>query len=336
MNRQNRYFYFLLLAFLIVLFLIYGYIFPNLSPVSFPKKQNSSLLTAKDVQLFTEPDDGRGPILSAINSAKKSIDLEVYILSDKTIIRSLISAEKRGVEVRVILEEHPYKGYGANKETKDKLSHYGISTKWSNRVYRFTHSKFFVVDETIGYIMTLNLSKSSFTKNREFGIITKDPLYVKELERIFQSDWQRKPYRPLKSALVVSPENSRMKLTDLVKSAKKEILIYAEEIEDKDFEDLLVKKAKSGVKVYIVLANPEYIETNREAEKYLSAYHIQLSTPSTPFIHAKAIIVDNSIAYVGSINFSSTSMDKNREVGIITSSKDAVNKLIDTFFDDFR
>lgn len=336
MNKQNKYFYLLVLAFLIALFLLYGHIFPNVSPIFFPEKQNTNPLTAKNVQLFIEPDDGRAPVLNAIDNAKKSIDLEVYLLSDKTIIRSLIDAEKRGVDVRVILEEHPYKGYGANKETKDKLAHYGINTKWSNRVYRFTHSKFFVVDDTTGYIMTLNLSKSSFTKNREFGIITKNPLYVEELEKIFQSDWDRKPYRPSESSLVVSPENSRTKLIDLVKSAKKEILVYAEEIEDEDFENLLIEKAKSGVKVYIVLANPEYIEANRDAEKYLSAYHIQLSTPSSPFIHAKVIVVDNSVAYVGSINFSSTSMDKNREVGIITSSKDVVNKLIDTFFEDFR
>ncbi len=336
MSKQNRYFYLLLIAFLIVLFLIYGYIFPNISPVFFPEKQSVNLLTARNVQLFIEPDDGRAPVLSAINSAKKSIDLEVYLLSDKTTIQSLINAEKRGVKVRVILEEHPYKGYGANRGTKDKLAHYGISTKWSNRVYRFTHSKFFVVDKTIGYIMTLNLSKSSFTKNREFGIITKNSIYIGELEKIFQSDWERKPYRPLKSALVVSPENSRIKLTKLVKTAKKEILIYAEEIEDRNFEDLLIAKAKTGVKIYIVLADPKYIGTNREAEKYLSPYHIQVSTPSSPFIHAKVIVVDDLTAYIGSINFSSTSMDKNREVGIITSSKDAVDKLRNAFFKDFR
>jgi len=331
-KQGNKYFSLLLIAFFVVLFLIYGYLFPNVSSIFFP---GANLPTVKNAQLFIEPDNGRAPVTNAIDNATKNVDLEVYLLSDDTVIRSLINAEKRGVDVRVILEEHPYKGYGANKETKDRLAHYGINVKWSNRVYRFTHSKFLVIDKTTGYIMTLNLTKSSFTKNREFGVVVQDSLSIDELEKIFQADWYRKPYKVVKSPLVVSPENSRAKLNSLVANAKKGILIYAEEMQDTDFEELLISKAQSGVKVYIIMADPGSIESNREAKERLSAYNIQVVTLSAPFVHAKAILVDGSTAYIGSINFSSTSMDKNREVGIITSSPDVVNKLRGTFFGDF-
>jgi phosphatidylserine/phosphatidylglycerophosphate/cardiolipin synthase-like enzyme len=192
-----------------------------------------------------------------------------------------------------------------------------------------------VVDKITGYIMTLNLSKSAFTKNREFGLIVSDPLIVDELLKIFNADWNRKPYFPELSSLVVSPENSRTKIMDLLKSAKKEIDIYAEEIEDRKFIDTLKEKAQT-VKVCVIVADPSSIDVNKAAIDELKKYMIEIKATTSPFIHAKVIIVDRELAYVGSVNFSSTSFDKNREVGVIISSKDAVTKLRNTFFQDFN
>jgi phosphatidylserine/phosphatidylglycerophosphate/cardiolipin synthase-like enzyme len=330
-NKKNIVFY-LSIGFLIsVCLLLYGYIFGSLNKNTTHNQINS----LNNAQLFVEPESSREPLLQAINRATDSIDLEVYTMSDDDIIRGLIDARKRDVYVRVILEENPYKGYGANKDVKDKLSHYGVDTKWSNRVYQYTHSKFLVVDKITGYIMTLNLSKSAFTKNREFGLIVSDPLIVDELLKIFNADWNRKPYFPELSSLVVSPENSRTKIMDLLKSAKKEIDIYAEEIEDRKFIDTLKEKAQT-VKVCVIVADPSSIDVNKAAIDELKKYMIEIKATTSPFIHAKVIIVDRELAYVGSVNFSSTSFDKNREVGVIISSKDAVTKLRNTFFQDFN
>jgi len=207
-RKSNKSFNLFLTVIVLILILIYGYLFQSFAPIFSPQ---ATLPTLKSAQLFVEPDDGRPYIIDAIDNAKESVDLEVYILSDNKIISALINAKKRGVIVRVILEESPYLGYGANKEAKNKLAHYGVDVKWSNRVYKFTHSKFFVTDMVNGYILTLNLSKSAFAKNREFGVITQDSTSVSELEKIFQADWNRKPYRVAESPLVVSPENTQKK-----------------------------------------------------------------------------------------------------------------------------
>ena len=42
-------------------------------------------------------------------------------------------------------------------------------------------------------------------------------------------------------------------------------------------------------------------------------------TPTALYIHAKAIVVDDSTAFVGSQNFSNASLGHNRELGLITS-----------------
>ncbi len=332
-NNKKAYFNLFLLFLLMIAFIIYGKLLPQLSPVYVPQHYPKAV---QEATLFIEPDSNDYPITDAIKNAKKSVDLEIYMLSDKYVINSLIAAKKRGVNVRVILEENPYKGYGANKAVKDKLSHYGIETKWANRAYQLTHSKFLVIDQKTGYILTMNLTKSSFTKNREFGIITNSQPEVSDLEKIFQCDWERKPYKPINDALIVSPENSLDRMENLINSARNEILIYAEEMEDPDIENLLIKKAKEGIKVNVILASPKFITNNGDSGKYLSQNFVNVKYLDYPFVHAKIVVVDRSVAYVGSINFSTPSFKDNREVGIFVSDKKVIDKIVSTFYKDFE
>jgi hypothetical protein len=57
-------------------------------------------------------------------------------------------------------------------------------------------------------------------------------------------------------------------------------------------------------------------------------------TASALYIHAKAIDVDGARSFVGSENFSTASLEYNRELGIITSSASVVGPLTTTLFGD--
>lgn len=70
----------------------------------------TSTCAARKVQVFVEPDAGEAPILRAIASAQHTLWVEVYILSDRNVIRALEDAAQRGVEAHVLLETHPYGG----------------------------------------------------------------------------------------------------------------------------------------------------------------------------------------------------------------------------------
>jgi phosphatidylserine/phosphatidylglycerophosphate/cardiolipin synthase-like enzyme len=183
--------------------------------------------------------------------------------------------------------------------------------------------------------MTLNLTKSAFTKNREFGVIVQDERIVNELEDIFGADWKRYPYKPkYDSSLVISPENSRAKIENLLNSAHSEILIYAEEIDDPAIKDILKRKGKY-IDTKVIIASPESIENNSTTISELKRYGIDIKYLSSLYIHAKVIIVDRTYAFVGSENLSSNSLDNNREVGIILSHPDIINKLREIFLSDF-
>src|SRR5918995_2461836 len=94
---------------------------------------------------FIEPGDGRAPLLDEIRAARRSIDLEVYIVTDDLIVQSLEDAQRRGVAVRVILEEHPFGGGGGQDEIFARLEDARIAVRWGNPVFRFTH----IIDETV-------------------------------------------------------------------------------------------------------------------------------------------------------------------------------------------
>ena len=108
--------------------------------------------------VFIEPGDGRAPLLDEIRAARRSIDLEVYIITDDIILQSLEDAQRRGIDVRVILEEHPFGGGGGQEDIFARLESAGIAVRWGNPIFRFTHIKMMVIDDAVAIIMNQNLT----------------------------------------------------------------------------------------------------------------------------------------------------------------------------------
>jgi cardiolipin synthase A/B len=180
---------------------------------------------AQNVQIFVEPDAGEHSIINAIASAKKSVWLEMYLLTDRNVIRALEEAAHRGVDVRVMLEAHPYgSGSGSPTETLDRLKAAGIQAETSNPSFALTHEKGMVVDGNTVYIMTANftlsaLGGSSSTRNREYGIIDSNLQDVQAVSDIFNADWNRTGVHFGDPNLVISPINSRNAFLFLINSA---------------------------------------------------------------------------------------------------------------------
>ena len=62
---------------------------------------------------------------------------------------------------------------------------------------------------------------------------------------------------------------------------------------------------------------------------------VQVREDPQLYMHAKIIVVDNKVAFVGSENISTQSLDQNRELGIIVSDPSALNTLQTTFQNDW-
>jgi len=74
----------------------------------------------------------------------------------------------------------------------------------------------------------------------------------------------------------------------------------------------------------------EYVPTHE-----IVHHPLPLHVKAADFLHAKMILVDNSELYIGSANLLESSMDRNREAGIVTSDSDTLDKAARYFNDLF-
>src|SRR5947209_4258114 len=173
------------------------------------------------VQVFTEPDAHLTPVFSLIRQATRSIRLEVYLLTSRSIVTELERAQRRGVSVRVLLEEHPFGGQQYAQLGYGLLRAAGVSVRWANEAaFTYTHEKAMVVDDRLVGIFTFNLTSSGLYRNREFGVIESNAADGGVLASIFDADWNRRAIRTGTSRLVVSPVNSLRSFLTLINSAR--------------------------------------------------------------------------------------------------------------------
>jgi phosphatidylserine/phosphatidylglycerophosphate/cardiolipin synthase-like enzyme len=238
-----------------------------------------------------------------------------------------------------MLEEHPY-GFDvvSPQRTLQTLATAGIQAKFANSVYTYTHAKMLIIDGATLFILTANLSQSglggsSLGRNREFGVIDTHHEDVAEAATIFLADWNRTQPVLHDTNMVVSPVNSRAKITALIASAQSSLLIEDEEMYDTSSEDALIAAARRGVRVRLILPGSADIEAADVAR--LKVGGVQLVYVSAPFIHAKVIVADGRMAFVGSENFSATSLDENREVGLLLADTTALATITTTFERDW-
>jgi cardiolipin synthase len=318
---------------LILVLLVYGWYF-FVHQTSHPSKLNV-LGASTNLQLYVQPETGTQPLVDAIDSAQKEVLVEVYLLSDKPIINALEDAKSRGVDVKVMMEEHPVSGGSLNNKTKLALDAAGVTTEWSDPSFALTHEKSITIDGSETFVLSQNLTASAFSKNREYDILDTNPPDVTEVRTIFIDDWERKSFAPPQNSnLIESPDNSRAALATLINGATDSIDAETEDIDDNQLIQDLSDKAKT-LKVRLIVPTISQLESNKTALQELSSAGVQVRTISSPYMHAKMILSDENKAYIGSINFSTQSMDENRELGIIFTQADDLQTLNATFETDW-
>jgi len=288
-----------------------------------------------DSQLHVFPDlDILDTLVKKIDAAEEKIFVEVYIFTERDMRDALIRAHKRWIEVKIILENNPYKAPYLNDNHYDDFIESGVDVVWSDPLdYSLNHAKMMIIDES-AFISTGNFSYSLFTKNRDFMIELSDPDIFWELERLFLLDYNHEIWWVSHKNIVLSPYTSRWKLESLVKNAETSIDFYFPYIADENMKKLFQERAKQGIKMRGII-DENFWEDDKDIIESFRASGIEITLPESQKIHAKAILVDESILYIGSINFSTYSFDENREIGLIIRDKNIIDSFLSVFLEDF-
>jgi phosphatidylserine/phosphatidylglycerophosphate/cardiolipin synthase-like enzyme len=272
-------------------------------------------------------------IVSEINNAQSRIFLETYILTETRIQQALKDAFKRWIDVQVILEQNPYMAYSINNKSFNNLDKSWIPVVWSDSEdYSFNHSKFIIIDNHF-YISTWNYSYSTFKYNRDFFMKSDDSEILKIILEIYHHDyiWEKKDfYHP---NIVLSPFNSRAIFEKYFLSAEKSIDLYFQYFKDEKLVSTLINQQQSWIQVTAIIPKTA-LDNNLEVINTMQKSWIKFHIMTKKKMHSKVIIIDKKYWFIWSVNFSSYSLDQNRELWLLIKNNKVVKEILDYFQDD--
>ena len=151
---------------------------------------------------------------------------------------------------------------------------------------------------------------------------------------MFKNDFAWDKTSPYQQNLVLSPDYSRAKFETLFSSAKSSIQMYFQYFQDKVLESVFLEQSKKGVQISSIVSS-NYAEDYPEKINDFQKQWIQMKYMKKPKMHAKAILIDKKYLFIGSVNFSSYSLDSNREVWILIKNPEIISQFLQIFETDF-
>jgi cardiolipin synthase len=137
--------------------------------------------------LTTHPGEGiRAAVLAAIAAARHTIDIVMFVLSDRLVLEALVRAARHGVEVRVLLDPTQPQ----NAAVFGQLQPAGAVV----RFYRplgdeLLHAKLGIFDAAAVLFGSCNWSRSGFTRNHELDLLVREPKLALAFLSRMEQDW---------------------------------------------------------------------------------------------------------------------------------------------------
>jgi len=259
--------------------------------------------------------------------------MTMYELEDPAAERALVAAARRGVAVRVLLNDD----HEDNDAAFDYLHEHGVQVRWSPSYFALTHQKTITIDHRRSLVMTLNLTARYYANTRDFAVWDDRPADVDAIEAVFDADWAGRAIDPPAGSgdLIWSP-GAEHALVALIAHARTSLDIENEEMAYQPIIAALCGATERHVSVEIVMTY-ESKSASAFATLERCGAHVRVYHGETPiYIHAKEIIADGTTAYLGSQNFSYTSLERNRELGLVLTSAPIIRSLEQTFAADYR
>jgi cardiolipin synthase len=283
--------------------------------------------------LIVLPDDSAQPILDAINGATKSLLIKMFVFSDPQLLKAVLAARSRGVNVRVMLNPARRSGEEDNENTRKKLTIGGVDVLDSNPEYDVTHEKSMVVDDSHAFVKSLNWQTKNLTETRDYAVVTSHAHEVNEIIECFEADWSRKEFiAGAESHLIWCKGNGRDRIAAFIDGAKHSLFLQNERYQDPIIIEHLVRAQMRGVKVHVMSRPPHTLKKEKLIEgvgglRIMDDVGIKIRKMEHLKLHGKVMLADGVRAIVGSINLAPGSFDSRRELAIEVRDDEVVGRL---------
>jgi phosphatidylserine/phosphatidylglycerophosphate/cardiolipin synthase-like enzyme len=257
----------------------------------------------------------------------------MFVFSDPELLRATISAKRRGVKVRVMLNSARRSGEQDNEATRKALEAADIDVKDANPAFDLTHEKSMVVDDEAAFVKSLNWATSNLTETRDYAVATTRGHEVAEIVEGFEADWHREAFDPReKSHLVWCPGPGRDRICRFIDEAKHTLFVQNERFQDMVIIERLVRAARRAVSVHVMARPPHTLKRDKLVEgvgglRIMDDVGIKVRKLRHLRLHGKMLLADAVVAIVGSINFAAGSLDGRRELAIEVRDDHVVDRL---------
>jgi len=108
------------------------------------------------MKLIIQPDDGIAPLLTAIQKAKKSIDMAIFRFDRREVEKAIEAAVGRGVLVRTLIAHTNRSGEKSLRKLELRLLALGVTVaRTADDLVRY-HDKLVVIDRATAYVLGFN------------------------------------------------------------------------------------------------------------------------------------------------------------------------------------
>lgn len=296
---------------------------------------------------FTSPGPGHNCELSSelvndIDHAEQSIDVALYNINMQDVAAALIRASKRGVPVRIVLDDNKQ-----DNSVPQILADSSVAVVYDPDISTM-HNKFMIIDDHMVWTGSMNFTESGCEDDYNNMVrVENDRLainYAAEFAEMFENHSfstdspQNTPYPYVQVGDVVienyfSPEDGvRKAMINVINDAHYSIIFMAYSFTSDDLADAIIDRFEDGVAVQGVMDADQIISnTGGEYEDFLNAGIDVRQDDIFGQMHHKVIIIDEQIVIMGSYNFSGNAEKSNDENVLIIHSAEAAQQFLQAY-----
>jgi hypothetical protein len=138
-----------------------------------------------------------------------------------------------------------------------------------------------IIDQDYAIVQTFNYDDFNFKKARNFGLTIEDKKQVSALSEIFENDFNEKSSENDKKVLalwsdekiILGPKKQRTSISNLLRSTKKSVYIYQQDLSDPEIGKILVALVKEKKTVNVLMVPEPFgdIDNNRINQTKITA-----------------------------------------------------------------
>jgi cardiolipin synthase len=305
--------------------LILGTFFALITLFTYEELEVSPLALPGEAAKFYSPqtkDNLEDTLVSAIRNAKQSVTLVTYTLKSAKIIQALNNAANAGIDVRAVYDQTA--SLGVEKRLSDQVH---ATARGLNGLM---HLKLLIIDGRHTWLGSANMTRDSLKSHANLITHLDNEGFA---EAVLLKGHQvtghhfEKPIPPQLFTIANQTLELRFlpddpmaidRIKELIRSAKKTIQVAMFTFTREDLADTLIRAARRGVKVEVIMDFGQSKSANKKIVALLQKNDIPVILKTTGgLMHHKFMLIDDDILEHGSANWTKAAFRQNDDYVMI-------------------